>query len=99
MRDDVGHIAVNVEPRQRVGEHVAMQNATAAWGRGGRVAHSPLERQQVLKAFDIPTGQRQRAEFRHRRSLGLVGGFLTGRPRGRSRRPQRDAQRHQKTAE
>jgi hypothetical protein len=53
---------VDLEPRQGVGENRPVRERTACAGRGRRIEHAPLERENLRQPLDVTPRQWQRAQ-------------------------------------
>src|SRR5262245_66275910 len=62
MADEIGRIAVNLEPRERIAEDASVREGTLRARRGVDVAQTALQSENLPQPLDVAARERQSAE-------------------------------------
>src|SRR5206468_12149409 len=77
--DEVGRVAVDLEPRERLAENVAVRERTLRTRTRRQIAQPPLQTDNVAEALHVAARNRQIPELWSRRAAIRIG--RCGRPR------------------
>ena len=57
--DDIGHLAMNLQPRQCLSKGMPMEDGVAGPRRSAHIAEMALQRENLPQLFDVSARQRQ----------------------------------------